>query len=97
MHLGRTLRRMKRSCSPWAAIIGIGIGIGIAIAVAIGFRRLIQPIAFAIPTPIPIPTFLAFCFYFRDSQQSPQITGLVSALRYDEFRDRGDRPRNGFW
>jgi hypothetical protein len=34
--LGRTLPRMKRSCSIWVAIIGIGIGIAVAIAIAIG-------------------------------------------------------------
>jgi hypothetical protein len=41
-----------------------GIGIGIAIVVAIGFCRPTTSIAIA--TPIPMPTFVACCLYFRN-------------------------------
>jgi hypothetical protein len=63
MDAGRTRRPMKGLCSLWETIIGIGVGIGVAIA--IGFCGLARPIATAIATAIPIPTYLAFCFYVR--------------------------------
>ena len=50
--------------------IGIGVAIVVAIVVAIGFCRPTTSIAIA--TPIPMPTFVACCLYFRNRLRCPR-------------------------
>jgi hypothetical protein len=67
-----------RSCSLWAAFIGIGIGV--AVAIAIGWMGLQKPIATAIATAIPIPTDMVFSSPSDAAKCQPtyELIGLFS-------------------